>query len=77
MSDYTEDDSVACSFAVYRPPIPGLPWLAVCFGPNRQVIDAQAFATLEDAHIVARKAQEILLERMQRKFGQSNDDLAH
>lgn len=77
MPENTEDDSTRCTFAVYQPSLPGLPWLSVCLGPNGQVLDAQAFVTPEDAHIVTQKAQEIWLNRIRQTFEQTNDASAH
>ena len=36
-------------FAVYHPPVPGLPWLAVCLGPNGRVLGAETFDNEEAA----------------------------
>ena len=36
-------------FLVYNPPVPGLPWLAVCLGPNGRVLGAETFDTEEGA----------------------------
>ncbi|GLS71685.1 hypothetical protein GCM10007890_36980 [Methylobacterium tardum] len=37
------------AFVVYDPPVPSLPWLVVCIGPDGKVHAVEAFATLEDA----------------------------
>ncbi|WP_336492429.1 hypothetical protein [Methylobacterium nigriterrae] len=47
-------------FVVYSPPMPGLPWLSVCFGPAGAIIDTEAFATFEEADIITQKARETL-----------------
>ena len=37
------------SFVVYKPPAPGLPWMAICLGPNGKVLRAEPFDTEEAA----------------------------
>ncbi|GJE42739.1 hypothetical protein [Methylobacterium soli] len=62
-----EDDFASYTFTVYPPPAPGLPWLAVCIAPDGHVLDAEAFATRDEAEIVTRKAEEVLLDSIVQK----------
>ncbi|MDR7039717.1 hypothetical protein J2X36_004495 [Methylobacterium sp. BE186] len=55
-------------FAVYPPPMPGMPWLSVCSGPDEHVLDSEAFANFEEADLVTHRAQELLLDSIVRRM---------
>ena len=43
------------SFVVYEPPVDNLPWLAVCVGPGRRIIEAESFRTKAEADAAIEK----------------------
>ncbi|WP_289016076.1 hypothetical protein [uncultured Methylobacterium sp.] len=64
MSRAPEGDLAGFAVAVYPPPAPGLPWLTVFIDPDGRVLDAEGFLTYEDAFMVTRKTEQVLLERL-------------
>ena len=44
-----------CPFVVYGPPAAGLPWLAICLGPDRLVHGAETFKTEAAARDCAKR----------------------
>ncbi|AWN41569.1 hypothetical protein [Methylobacterium durans] len=54
-------------FAVYPPPMPGMPWLSVCIAPNGHVLDSEAFATVEEANLVTCRAQAVLFDSLSQR----------
>ncbi|KAB1069326.1 hypothetical protein [Methylobacterium planeticum] len=77
MSETIQDDFARYTFTVYPPPVPGLPWLSVCIGPDGYVLDSEAFATQAEAMTVTQKAQEVLLASIVRKCRRPADALMH
>ncbi|MGU3329576.1 hypothetical protein ACLBXB_21865 [Methylobacterium mesophilicum] len=49
-------------FVVYDPPAPGLPWLTVCLGPSGEVLEAEAWTSLEEAQRMTEKAAQMVAD---------------
>ena len=66
---YEAEAEFACyRLAVYEPPLPGMPWLSVCIGPDGRVLDSEAFATFEEADLVTYRAEAVLFDSIVRQM---------
>lgn len=54
-------------FTIYDPPAADMPWLAVCLGPNREVMACQSFPTLEEARAHTSQCVEDFMRRLSGK----------